>query len=292
MTSYRNHIKLFQLTLQKHVSLENYYKYQNGKIHFSDQGEGEVILLLHGYLETSEVWTSFAKRLSDKLRVISIDLPGHGGSSIFGEIHTMEFLAEITAGLLKSIGISKVVIAGHSLGGYVTLAFLELFREMLSGYCLFHSHPFSDAKEALEKREREIILVKEGKKDLLYPDNISKMFATTNLQKFPEALERSKQIASSIRGEGIIAVLKGMMARSSRLTLMEEGIVPCLWILGAMDNYINCDQIQQRVKLPLNAEAKVLVNSGHMGFIEEEDTALEMILNFVEKLKNINNASN
>ena len=71
--------------------------------------------------------------------------------------------------------------------------------------------------------------------------------------------------------EGIIAVLNGMMARPSRLSVMEEGKVPCLWILGAMDNYIPCDTIQKRVKLPSNARVVVLEKSGHMGFIEEED---------------------
>ena len=215
-------------------------------------------------------------------------MPGHGESSIYGEVHTMEFIANVIAEFLKSLGISKAVIAGHSLGGYVALAFLELFPEMLTGYCLFHSHPFNDSKEALKKREREIILVKEGKKDILYPDNISKMYATSNLQKFPEDIERSKQIASSIPGEGIIAVLKGMMARPSRLLIMEESKLPCLWILGAMDNYINFEEIQKKVKLPVNAEVIVLMNSGHMGFIEEEARSLEILLNFVEKVKRFN----
>jgi pimeloyl-ACP methyl ester carboxylesterase len=262
-----------------------FYNYKNGRIHYSDQGEGEVLVLLHGYLETSEIWSNFARGLSAKFRIISIDLPGHGKSSMYGDVHTMEFMAIIIAELIKNLRISKVIIAGHSLGGYIALAFAELFPEMLSGYCLFHSHPFSDSPEAIEKREREIVLIKAGKKDMMYSDNVSRMFATSNLQKFPEALERSKQIASSISGEGIISVLKGMMERSSRLSIMEDGRVPCLWILGALDNYINCEQIQQKVKLPENANVIVLRNSGHMGFIEEEANALEILTGFVEGLK-------
>ncbi|MCX6329155.1 MAG: alpha/beta hydrolase, partial [Bacteroidia bacterium] len=172
---------------------------------------------------------------------------------------------------------------GHSLGGYITLAFTELYPGMLSGYCLFHSQPFADSPETLEKREREISLVKEGNKDLMIPDNIFRMYAASNLQEFSDAFQKSKEIALSIKGEGIIAVLKGMMARPSRLSVMESGKVPCLWILGSMDNYINCKQIQAKVKLPANARVVILRNSGHLGFIEEEEKSMKVITEFIRK---------
>jgi pimeloyl-ACP methyl ester carboxylesterase len=263
--------------------MDHYFRFRNGSIHYSDQGSGRVIVLLHGYLETSVVWNSFATKLAKKFRVISIDLPGHGSSDIYGPVHTMEFIADILGELVKSLGVSKIFLTGHSLGGYVALAFTELYPEMLSGYCLFHSQPFSDSTEALEKREREIKLVEAGKKDLMYPENVSRMYASSNLQIFSEALQRSKEIASSIPGEGIIAVLKGMIVRPSRLSVMEEGRVPCLWILGALDNYIDCGQIQAKVKLPKTSEVVILKNSGHLGFIEEEDKSVEAITKFVEK---------
>jgi pimeloyl-ACP methyl ester carboxylesterase len=262
-----------------------FIKYRNGKIHYTDKGKGQVIVLLHGYLETSEVWNSFSQKLTEKYRVISPDLPGHGQSDIFEETHTMEYMAEIIKELLKSLEIGKAFLAGHSLGGYVALAFTEHFPDKLSGYCLFHSHPLADSPEALEKRTREINLVMAGKKDLMYPENIAKMFATSNLKKFSASIERAKQIASSIKGEGIIAVLKGMMARPSRLAVMEEGKVPCLWILGAMDNYIDCEQVQTKIRLPQNAGLAILKNSGHMGFIEEEEKSLEILMEFVDKCK-------
>ena len=129
--------------------------------------------------------------------------------------------------------------------------------------------------EALEKREREIKLVEAGNKDKMLPDNISKMFAAPNLQKFMMLFERSMKIASKISGEGIIAVLRGMMKRPSRLSVMEKGRVPCLWILGAMDNYIDCEQIQTKIRLPENAKVVILENSGHMGFIEEEERSVK-----------------
>jgi pimeloyl-ACP methyl ester carboxylesterase len=261
-----------------------FFRYKGKKIHYTDSGVGKAIVLLHGYLESSEIWNGFAEKLASEFRVISIDLPGSGLSDIYGEVHTMEFMAQTVQELIKSLGLKKIFLTGHSLGGYVALAFLEIFPDYLSGYCLFHSQPFPDTPAALEKRRREIEIVKMGKKNLIYPDNVTRMFATSNLETYSSALQRSKDIASQIPGEGIIAVLNGMMMRPSRVSIMEKGRVSCLWILGSMDNYIPYEFIQTMVNLPANARVVVLKNSGHMGFIEEEKLAVKVVSNFVNSI--------
>jgi len=260
--------------------MKYYILFNGGKIYYSDSGQGETIILLHGYLESSEVWEEFAKKLSGKFRVISIDLPGHGLSKVYGDCHTMEFMASAVKGLLDCLQIKKVFLAGHSLGGYITLAFVELYPDMLGGYCLFHSHPFADTSETVEKREKEIRIVRSGKKYLLYPENISKMYATKNLEIFRKAVQRSKDIAATIRDEGIIAVLNGMIARPSRLSVIEKGKVPCLWIFGRLDNYISGETVRSKVRLPGNARVVILENSGHMGFVEEEELSVKIIEEF------------
>jgi pimeloyl-ACP methyl ester carboxylesterase len=261
-----------------------FHLFRGGKIHYSDNGNGPVIVLLHGYLESSEVWKGFAQNLSSEFRVIAVDLPGSGESDVYGEVHSMEFMAEALKELFDTLGLKKVFLTGHSLGGYVGLAFLELYSGYLTGYCLFHSQPFPDTAAALNKRRREIEIVKMGKKNLMYPDNVIKMYANSNLDKFSSQIQRSKDIASKIPAEGIIAVLNGMMIRPSRLKFMEEGRVPCLWILGSMDNYIPCDLIQTQVNLPPNARVVILKNSGHLGFVEEEELSVKVVSNFVRKL--------
>jgi pimeloyl-ACP methyl ester carboxylesterase len=266
--------------------MENIFLFREKRIHYCDDGEGDTIILIHGYLESAETWSSFSKKLSKNFRIISVDLPGHGHSDVFTNEDSMEFLASLIKELLNHIGIEKVFLTGHSLGGYITLAFLELYPERLTGYCLFHSHPSADSEEATAKRKREIRIVTAGEKDLIYQENVTRMFAEENLDNFPEALLRSKEIASKISSEGIISVLQGMMSRPSRISLLEEGRVPCLWILGKKDNYIPFEAIQKRVNLPSNADVAILENSGHLGFIEEEDLSVKIISEFVKKLKN------
>ena len=265
--------------------MKYYIVYNGGKIYYSDLGEGgDTIVLLHGYLESSDIWNGFAKKLAQKFRVISVDLPGHGNSTVYGECHSMEFLATMLKGLLDTLNIKRIFLTGHSLGGYISLAFLELYPDRLKGYSLFHSHPFADTPEVIQKREREIKIVKSGRKFLIYPENVSKMFAEKNLERFREELQHLKDNASRLSDEGIIAVLNGMIGRPSRLAVMERGKVPCLWILGKYDNYISCEAVQAKVRLPENARLIVLEKTGHLGFIEEEEESLGVMVDFIEGL--------
>jgi len=264
--------------------MDKFFTCNTGKIHYKDQGKGQVIMLIHGYLETSEIWSSFAKRLSENFRIITVDLPGHGKSENTDEVLTMDCMASILAKLLEDLKIRKLFLTGHSLGGYVTLAFADLHTDLLSGYCLFHSHPFADDSGKIEKRRMEAGVVEKGKKEWFIPGNIAKLYATANLQKFSESLKRSTEIALKMPDETIVAVLKGMITRPSRVSVMESGKVPYLWILGEMDNLINCGEIQSMVRVPKNAEVIILKNSGHMGFIEEEDLSLSVLESFVSKL--------
>ena len=266
--------------------MKKYVHFRGKKIFYSEKGNGKAVILVHGYLESGEVWDPLAVKLAEKFRVIQVDLPGHGGSDIYEDTHRMEFMAVVLEGLMNTLGIGKAFITGHSLGGYITLAFLEHFPEKLAGYSLFHSHPFADSQEVIRKREREILVVRAGKKFLIYPDNVKRMFADSNLPAMYTQLERSKRIASEISAEGIIAVLKGMMLRPTRLSLMEAGRVPCLWILGRHDNYISCEAMKERVKLPSNAELALLENSGHLGFVEETQASADQLIGFIDRHAN------
>lgn len=276
--------KFQKSNFEKNIKLKKYFHFRGKKIFYTDQGRGPAVLLIHGYLETGEIWDSFAGKLARNYRVLTIDLPGHGQSDIFAKTHTMEFLAETADGLLNTVAVGKAFIAGHSMGGYVTLAFLGMYPQKLTGYCLFHSHPFADTPEVSERRKNDIKMTEAGQKFMFYPESVRKMYAASNPEKFKEAFEKSMRIASGISDEGITAVLRGMMIRPSRVHLMEEGKVPCLWILGEKDNYINCRQMKSRVKLPANAEQIILNESGHMGFIEEEEKSLQVLQDFLRKI--------
>jgi len=258
-------------------------KFREGEIVYYDKGKGNLIILLHGYLETSQVWDELSGGLSAGYRTIAVDLPGHGESSVYGSEHSMDFMAEAVRAVMDAEGIEKAMLTGHSMGGYVVLAFLEKYPHRLHAYCLFHSHPFADTDEVIANRKREIKIVESGKKAIIYPVNIPRMFADFNTGKFKEAVERNKDIASGIAEEGIIAVLNGMISRPSRLDILEKGEAPLLFIVGKHDNYIPFEEVKNKIKIPANSEILVLENSGHMGFVEEKEVSLEAIMKFYQR---------
>ncbi|MCD8185339.1 MAG: alpha/beta hydrolase, partial [Rikenellaceae bacterium] len=98
--------------------MEKFLTVGDTAIHYVDFERGEkVVVLLHGYLESLEIWDEWAGKLGKAgYRVISLDLPGHGISEVIGPVHTMEFLAEIVELLLDKLQIPKAVLIGHSMG--------------------------------------------------------------------------------------------------------------------------------------------------------------------------------
>lgn len=261
-------------------------KFKNAILHYSDEGKGNAVVLLHGYLESLDIWGSFKTELSQFCRVISVDLPGHGKSGLICETQTMEIMADAVDIILNHLDIGRAVIIGHSMGGYVTLAFAEIFPEKTVGYCLFHSHALADSEEKKINRDREIELVKSGKKMQIISTNIPKAFADDNLHKFADDVEKARQIAVNTPDDGIICALKGLKVRPDRKRVLTESTIPVLIIAGKKDNYIPFGIYEQHFKLAQKSDILILENSGHMGFIEEKEESLEGILEFLNKIYN------
>jgi len=261
----------------------NFLSFKGKKIHYKDEGKGITLVLLHGYLESTKIWNEFSESLTKHFRVIRMDLPGHGKSALLTEVQTMEESALVLKAIADYLELKKFFLIGHSLGGYVTLSFLDSFSEYLTGFCLFHSHPLKDTPQTIEKREKEIGFVQSGRKDLLYNVNIPNAFANDNLDKCKEEIEFAKKIARNTSDGGIIATLKGLMVRKNYLDLLASTEIPFLWILGEKDNYIPFTEIQSKVKMPVNGKLLTLKNSGHQGFMEEKQNTLIYLTNFIRE---------
>lgn len=251
-------------------------------LHVCDSQAGEkCVVLLHGYLESMLVWEDFIPYLYKEVRVITLDLPGHGISVVTGEIHTMDFLADTIADALKALGIEKCTLVSHSMGGYVALAFCERHPEMLDGLVLFSSTPNPDTPEKAENRRREIALVKAGKKDMLARVTPAAGFAVQNRTRMRDYIEDLTEQVFITEDEGIVALLNGMIARRDQNEMLRRSPVPQLFILGKKDNYIPPEAAEKIIAEHPQAKVVWLENSGHMGFLEEPEAAARAILGFV-----------
>ena len=144
--------------------MQEFILFKNTKISYSDYGKGNVLVLLHGFLENSKMWNDFIPQFSKKNRVITIDLLGHGQTGCIGYIHSMELMAEAVFEVLKHLKIKRSIFVGHSMGGYVSLAFAELYPNAVKGLCLMNSTAKPDSKQKKENRDRAIKAVKQDHK--------------------------------------------------------------------------------------------------------------------------------
>ena len=253
-------------------------------LHIADSGVGEkCVVLLHGYLESMYVWDDFAPLLTPSVRVITVDIPGHGISEVKGEVHTMEMVADVLHEMLKSLEIERVTMVGHSMGGYVALAFCARYPEQLDGLVLLSSTPNPDTEAKRENRRREIALVRAGKKDALARVAPEAGFAEQNRRRLRSYIDDLTECVHITEDDGIVALLGGMMERADQNEMLRKSAVPQLFILGKKDGYIPVEVAEEIVANHPQAQVAWLEESGHMGFIEEPETCAEALLKFVLK---------
>lgn len=249
-----------------------------------EYGSGDKsVLLLHGYLENANVWEDFAKALSKKYRVIAIDLPGHGISEVKGEVHSMELLADVAADVIATQGMGSAVVVGHSMGGYVGAAMLERHPEKVKGLIFFHSSPFADSEQKILDREREIKIIEGGKKELIARMAPPLLFAEQNRRRYANAIEDAYEAIILTEDEGIIAILRGMAARTDRNEVVRASKVPVMLIFGRHDEHIPVEKAAIVIEAQPNAEVVWLEESGHNGFVEQSELSESIVSDFVEK---------
>ncbi|MCW3104913.1 MAG: hypothetical protein JWO09_3353 [Bacteroidetes bacterium] len=260
----------------------HYADFKKVKIAYTDSGKGRVIVLLHGFLGSHELWSEFGKKLLKRFRVIAIDLPGHGKTPSIGYYHSMELLAQSVKAVLDRVGVRRYVIAGHSMGGYAALAFAELYPENVSGLCLFNSTSYADPEEKKKDRDRVIRLVKKEHKHYV-AEVVTTLFAPGNLAKLKEEVSKARRVATEVSKQSIINSLEGMKERKSRDMILKFAEYPVLFVIGKKDGVINYETMYPQMGLCKYPSVVMLEEGAHMGFYEAPEETLKGLAAFAER---------
>lgn len=259
----------------------NYTQYKNTKIAYTDQGKGTAIVLLHGFLENSTMWKYLAPVLEKKYRVVCIDLLGHGQSDSLGYVHKMEDMADAVHQVLHDLKIRKAVFVGHSMGGYVSLAFAELYPEMMKGLVLMNSTSRADSEERILNRTRAIKAVKQNYVAAVRM-SIANLFSEENRELLIDEIEWVKNEALQTPLQGIIAAQEGMKLRNDREVILHFAPYPILLILGKKDPVLSYEENKEQIEN--TAVQLVTFNDGHMSHIENKVELEKVLLDFLKKL--------
>jgi pimeloyl-ACP methyl ester carboxylesterase len=259
-----------------------YVEFRQGKIRYSDSGKGRVVVFLHGFLESLEMW-QYYNHLPKYVRKICIDLPGHGKSENFGYFHSMELMAESVRAVLKKERIRRVIIVGHSMGGYVGLAFAELYPDIVKGLMLYFSSASADNEEKKENRNRAIELVEQNRQSFVR-NSIPLLFAEHNRKKYQKSISTLIKRANEMGVQNIIAAIGGMRDRSDREIVIKFAPFPVAFVLGDLDPVLPVEQVKKQALLPENSRMTILEKTGHMGFIENKKESFLAVKSFVNEI--------
>jgi pimeloyl-ACP methyl ester carboxylesterase len=251
--------------------------YKNINVSYSDTGKGTAIVLLHGFLENSTMWDVYVAEFSKKYRVITIDLLGHGQTECLGYIHTMEDMADQVYAVLHELRIRKTIFVGHSMGGYVALAFAELYPDMVKGIVLENSTSRADSDERKLNRDRAIKAVKQNY-SCFVSMSIANLFSEDNRERLAPEIETVREEALKTPLQGIVAALEGMKIRNDREVILHFAPYPILLILGKKDPVLNYEDNLEQVE---GTEVKVITYpDGHMSPIENRKKLLKDLPEF------------
>jgi pimeloyl-ACP methyl ester carboxylesterase len=263
------------------------FAYQSSKIFYRTVGTGKPVVLLHGFAEDGDVWKNQIEFLKTHCYLIIPDLPGSGKSEMINDM-SIEGMAEVIKELLNielqsssaAAEAEAVFLFGHSMGGYISLAFAEKYPELLSSIALVHSSAFADSEEKKANRSKSIEFVKKnGAFEFLkavITDLFSETWATNNQQAIDAQIEKSKGFTD----EAIMAYYQAMINRPDRTAVLKNFNKPILFIIGQNDKAVPFEQSIQQCYLPDQSHIHILRNTAHMGMLEEAEKVNEALLSF------------
>lgn len=248
--------------------------YKNTDLAFIEKGKGNTLIFLHGFLENATMWDYYMENLSSKYRVISIDLLGHGKTGCIGYIHSMEDMADAVYSVISHLNLKKVTIIGHSMGGYVALAFGELYPDYVKKIILVASTTRADSPERKLNRDRAIEIIKKNS-DLFVKMAVGNQFQADIRKTKVEEIEHHLESALATPKQGIIAALEGMKIRTDREVLLHFAPYPIQMILGDIDPVMVYEDTFTQIE---NTDSDLItLHGGHMLHIEAKEELLKSI---------------
>lgn len=284
---------------------ENTIIYQNASIFYRSIGVGKPVVLIHGFAEDGEIWNNQVDFLKDHFRMIIPDLPGSGQSELVPNA-SIETYAEIVK-LIIEVELQKsvvpetaetnltaknpvtsnwetgglVTIIGHSMGGYITLAFAEKYPQYLRSFGLFHSTAFADTEEKKQVRLKAIGFINDNGANAFLKTSIPGLFTKAFAEKFPEKINGLVEKGKSFTAAALVQYYYAMIERPDRTMVLRDTRLPILYIIGEFDTAIPLQSSLQQCYIPAESHVYILNQSAHMGMWEEPDKSNQALYTFL-----------
>ena len=250
-------------------------------INFKSKGDGLPLILIHGFCESSWIWDSFTNKIADGFKVIAVDLPGFGASTLPKSHFSIKEIAQSLNQWVVSEGFNTAILIGHSLGGYVALSMMDQNPELYAGLGLFHSTSRPDTPVKRENRDKVITFVKEHGVSKFIDSFVPGLYHLKDHKSLPFAYK----IASKTMEPTFLAYTEAMRDRPSSEQVLVNAKVPILIIAGQHDPVIEVATLVEQARLNSSIIFYILPNVGHMGLLEAEKEAAQVVNDFANLVK-------
>ena len=236
-----------------------------------------AVVLIHGFPFSASIWDAQADEFARDACVVCPDLRGAGKSSESEGPYLMETLAADVALLLDALGIERASIAGHSMGGYVALAFARMFTERVARLALVPSRLQADTLKEAQTRELADRIEREDSIEPVVESMLPRLFAPSTTAERPIVVERAYEIVRRNAPGGAAAALRGMALRSSAEDIAEDLDVPMVMIAGAQDAALTLEEARETVGRFPRGRLVVCPQSGHVPMMEEPELVTQAL---------------
>lgn len=257
-------------------------EYNGGQVVYTVKGSGQPVMLVHGFAEDGNVWRYQLDFLQQYCQVIVPHLPGSGLSAYNPAMKSMDDFAGCLQAILQQEGIAKCTMLGHSMGGYITLAFAEKYAGNLQAFGFIHSTAFADSDEKKQNRLKGIKMMEEYGGHAFIKTTTPNLFSAGYKQQNGAAVESLIEEGRNFTKEALQQYYRAMMERPDRTAVLHSSRAPVLFIAGTEDVAAPLNDVLKQVHLPLTAYIHVLQNTGHMGMWEATDAVNKYVLDFIK----------
>ena len=232
---------------------------------YERHGKGTPLVLVHGYPLDHSIWNDVVLQLAEGFDLIVPDVRGFGESATIASPYSMMDIASDFASLLDSMGIEKAAFAGHSMGGYVALAFAKAFPNRVSGLALVASQAAGDSIERKEGRYKTAADVKQKGIQIVADAMTDKLSANHAVREFVRPLMMKQSVI------GVAGALGAMAEREDLTVFLASFNKPLLLIHGDADELIPIERAREMNALVPSAYLTELAGAGHMPMMEKPE---------------------
>jgi 3-oxoadipate enol-lactonase len=250
---------------------------------YDDVGSGSPVVLLHGYPFNRSLWNDQVVGLANRYRFVTPDLRGLGESEVADGVTTMDAMARDVASLTDVLNISRAIIGGLSMGGYVALAFYRNFPARVSALVLADTRAQADTEEAKQIRAQQIEQVLAKGMSPIVDAMLPKLLSPETVSKRPEVVKRIRDMMFETKPAGAAAALRGMASRDDQTELLARIAVPTL-ILAGREDAITPLQDSERMHAGISGSRLVVIeNAGHVSNVEQPEQFNQALAGFLSQ---------